>query len=81
MNALLSRPILDAVSFFIGTSPGGAGSKNFPAGPLAHYKPVGVLKIDEGRGRWTYPESLPHVAQLPRVVTGSGQKAFTAYWL
>jgi hypothetical protein len=79
MNALLSRPIQDAVSFFIGTSPGGA-SENFPAGPLAPYKQVGVLKIDDGRGGWTYPEFLPDVAYLPQLITESGQKAFTAYW-
>jgi hypothetical protein len=81
MNALLSRPILDAVSFFIGTSPGGAASQNFPGGPLAPYRPVGVLNTENYRGRWTYPEFFPDVARLPQLVTGSGQKAFTAYWL
>ena len=81
MNALLSRPIQDAVSFFIGTSPGAAAPENFPAGPLALYKPVGVLQIHRGQGRWTYPESLPNVAQVPQLVTASGQKAFSAYWL
>ena len=81
MNALLSRPIQDAVSFFIGTSPGGAASENRPAGPLAAYKPVGVLEIHHGAGRWTYPEFLPNVVQLPQLITGSGQKAFSAYWL
>jgi hypothetical protein len=80
MNALVSRPALDAISFFIGTSPCGPACENLPDSPLLPYRPIAVPTTGDNPGRWTYPESHQEVAQLPQLVTEFGRQAFSAYW-
>jgi hypothetical protein len=87
MNSILSKPVLDAISFFVSSAPADAtsGSQGSLSGsPFAPYKPKPAVApafnvaLPE---RWTYPEPHQHpTTQFPELVTAFGEQAFAAYW-
>ena len=81
MNAILSRPVLDAISFFIGASPGDKTREDVPASPFAPYKPVDALvAVADSPRRWAYPELHQYAPQFPELVSAFSERVFSAYW-
>jgi hypothetical protein len=83
MNSILSKPVLDAMSFFVSSAPADLTSgyqRNLS--PFAPYSPAAapVLNVALPQ-RWTYPEPHGHLTtQFPDFVTAYGEQAFAAYW-
>ncbi|HEY5780174.1 MAG TPA: hypothetical protein VIT00_15635 [Terrimicrobiaceae bacterium] len=81
MNAILSRPALNAISFFIGASPCDKTREGVPASPFAPYKPVAAVVAVAGfPRRWAYPELRHYAPQVPELVSAFSERVFSAYW-